>query len=213
MIQDLSEISDGKIYDRNDMVRAACSDCEGCHDCCEKMGASIVLDPLDMWRLTAATGKHFEELMADTIELNVVEGMILPNLKMAGKEEQCVFLDAAGRCSIHRLRPGLCRVFPMGRIYEEKRIRYFLQQGACQKQNRSKVKVSKWLDTPEQKKNEQFLLAWHELRKNMEQRLREEWDEQEAKKMNLLILNLFFATPYETDKDFYAQFEERMAQV
>lgn len=213
MLRDLNEISDGKIYDSNDMVRAACNDCEGCHACCEKMGSSIVLDPLDMWRLAAATGKCFEELMTDTIELHVVEGLILPNLKMAGSREQCVFLDEAGRCSIHALRPGLCRAFPLGRIYEEQRIRYFLQQEACRKPGRSKVKISKWLDEPEAKKNERFLLVWHQFRRFLEKRVGEECDEQKAKTINLFVLNLFFVTPYETEREFYGQFAKRMEQA
>lgn len=213
MLQDLNEISDGKIYDNNDMVRAACNDCEGCHACCENMGTSIVLDPLDVWRLAAATGKNFETLMEEAIELNVVEGLILPNLKMTGRMERCAFLNEAGRCSIHAMRPGLCRVFPLGRIYEEQSIRYFLQPEACQKQGRSKVKVSKWLDTPELKKNEQFLLTWHGFRKNMERRLRDETDERTARTVNLFVLNLFFVKPYDVERDFYAQFEERMEQA
>lgn len=32
--QTLEEISDGKLYDSNDMVKADCHDCEGCCDCC-----------------------------------------------------------------------------------------------------------------------------------------------------------------------------------
>lgn len=136
MLRDLQEISDGKIYGCNDMVRAACGDCAGCHACCEKMGTSIVLDPCDIWRLTTVTGKNFEQLLADTIELQVVDGVILPNLRMDGEKEQCVFLNEQGRCRIHAMRPGLCRVFPLGRIYEESRIRYFLQMDACQKPGR-----------------------------------------------------------------------------
>ena len=30
----LEEISDGKLYDANDMVKADCQDCKGCFDCC-----------------------------------------------------------------------------------------------------------------------------------------------------------------------------------
>jgi len=213
MLQDLSEISDGKIYTDNDMVRVACQDCEGCHACCEKMGESIILDPLDMWRLTAATGKNFEELLQKEIELHVVDGLILPNLAMTGEAEQCAFLSEAGRCSIHSHRPGLCRVFPLGRIYEEGEIRYFLQPDACQKTERTKVKVGKWLDTPEKKKNEQFLLAWHGLRRRMEERIQREQSEQTAKTINMFLLNLFFVTPYDTATGFYEQFELRMEQA
>ena len=31
---DLKEISDGKLYSANDMVKAGCDDCKGCSDCC-----------------------------------------------------------------------------------------------------------------------------------------------------------------------------------
>ena len=48
----LEEISDGKLYGTNDMVRADSSGCEGCFACCRGMGSSIILDPLDMFRLT-----------------------------------------------------------------------------------------------------------------------------------------------------------------
>lgn len=34
----LEEISDGKLYGLNDMVRADCGDCKGCFACCTGMG-------------------------------------------------------------------------------------------------------------------------------------------------------------------------------
>ena len=58
MLQDLNDISDGKIYKENDMVRVAANDCAGCHACCEGMGDTIILDPLDVHRLCAITGKR-----------------------------------------------------------------------------------------------------------------------------------------------------------
>ena len=42
---DLQEISDGKLYTANDLVKAGCNDCAGCSACCRGMGNSIVLDP------------------------------------------------------------------------------------------------------------------------------------------------------------------------
>ncbi len=50
--QTLEEISDGKLYDSNDMVKADCHDCEGCCDCCQGMGDSVILDPYDVHRLS-----------------------------------------------------------------------------------------------------------------------------------------------------------------
>ena len=83
----------------------------------KKMGQSIVLDPLDIYRLTKYLNVSFEQLLAEKIELNVVDGLILPNLKMCGTEERCAFLDENGRCGIHQIRPGICRLFPLGRYY------------------------------------------------------------------------------------------------
>lgn len=48
---DLNEISDGRLYTANDMVKADCMGCQGCSSCCQGMGDSIVLDPYDMYRL------------------------------------------------------------------------------------------------------------------------------------------------------------------
>ena len=160
---DMKEGSDGRLYGLRDMVKADCDDCKGCSACCHGMGSSIVLDPLDVHRLMSHFHTRFEVLLEDKIELNIVDGVILPNLKMnmQAEGEPCVFLDAEGRCSIHEDRPGICRIFPLGRVYEDNSFSYILQIHECQKENRSKVKVSKWIDTPDLKKNQQFITDWH----------------------------------------------------
>ena len=56
MLQDINEISDGKIYGVHDMVRVGCSDCEGCHSCCEQMGDTVLVDPYDCKRLETELG-------------------------------------------------------------------------------------------------------------------------------------------------------------
>ena len=100
------------------MVKADCGGCNGCSRCCHGMGNSIILDPYDVYRMTTGMGKSMQELLAASVELNVVDGVILPNLKMQGAEEACAYLDGGGRCSIHPYRPGICRLFPLGRYYE-----------------------------------------------------------------------------------------------
>ena len=134
----LDDISTGKRYTISDMVRASCNDCAGCSSCCEDMGDSILLDPLDLYQLTGHLHRTFEQLMDQSIELHVVDGMILPNLKMSAETNACPFLNEQGRCSIHSFRPGICRVFPLGRIYEDGKLDYFMQAEGCVKQERSK---------------------------------------------------------------------------
>ena len=210
---DIKEISDGKLYGPNDMVKADCRGCEGCSACCHGMGTSIVLTPLDIYRLEKELNASFGELMTKGVELNLADGVILPNLAMRGEKEACAFLNDSGRCTIHGARPDICRLFPLGRIYEEDRIRYFLQMDACQKPGRSKVKVGKWLDTPQMERYERFLLDWHAIRKQLEKQMKDGIGEQEAKTINMFLLNLFFIKPYEPEQDFYEQYEERRAMA
>lgn len=139
----LEEISDGRLYDANDMVKADCQDCKGCHDCCTGMGDSVLLDPYDVCRLSRGLRKIPEELIGSVLELGISDGNVLPHLAMRGTEEKCVFLNQEGRCSIHEIRPGFCRLFPLGRYYTEDGFKYIIQIHECAKKNRSKIKVKK----------------------------------------------------------------------
>lgn len=205
----LEEISDGRLYGENDMVKADCHGCRDCFLCCTGMGNSVILDPYDVYRLQAELGKTLSSLLEEgAVELNVVDGVILPNLRMCGKEERCFFLDSGGRCGIHGNRPGLCRLFPLGRFYEGGDFRYFLQTGECPAANRSKVKVAKWIDTPNPGQYHNFVRDWHHLLRGMEA-LVDAWEVEEAKKLNLLFLKTFFLEPYDVGRNFYQQFEER----
>lgn len=205
---DIKEISDGRLYGSNDMVKADCGDCRGCYDCYCGMGESIVLDPLDIHRLSKGLGKTFDELLKENLELNVVDGIILPNLKMQGEKESCSFLTEEGRCSIHSIRPGICRLFPLGRFYENGSFQYFLQVHECKKENRAKIKVKKWIDTPNLKSYEKFVKEWHYFLKSLQERA--EQDEEDARELSLFILKQFYSCPYDKKEDFYLEFDQRL---
>lgn len=206
----LAEISDGRLYNSNDMVKADCHGCKGCFQCCVGMGNSIILDPYDVYRLQKGLGRGLPALIAEgAVELNVTDGIVLPNLKMSEGEERCAFLDGEGRCSIHESRPGVCRLFPLGRFYEDGDFKYFLQTGECTDTGRTKIKVSKWIDTPDQRRNHDFVCRWHSLLNRMEEITAAE-DIDMAKRLNVSMLQIFFMNPYASERDFYEQFEERL---
>ncbi|MBQ8803573.1 MAG: YkgJ family cysteine cluster protein [Tyzzerella sp.] len=209
---DINEISDGKLYSANDLVKADCNDCKGCFDCCKGMGESIILDPYDVYRLTTGLGVPFEMFLADKLALNMFDGIILPHLNMSGTDEACAFLNAEGRCSIHEFRPSICRLFPLGRIYDEDGFQYFLQVNECSNKNRTKVKVKKWIDTPELKKNDKFILDWHDFVNDVQARVNSNLDEELIKKINMFILQHFFIERYNAE-EFYSQFEERLKKA
>lgn len=224
----LDEISDGRLYSANDMVKADCNDCEGCSACCQGMGGSIVLDPYDIYQLTKNLSCSFEQLLATSVTLNVVDGLILPNLKMDGEKESCVYLNGEGRCSIHGFRPGICRLFPLGRYWDENGdFHYILQTNECKKENRSKIKVKKWLDVEDLNSYHIFIKEWHsyinyakseiaaiqqKCVKTPDDKSLAQEAEKQIRSISMYTLNTFFATPYLTS-EFYQQFQQRMEQT
>jgi Fe-S-cluster containining protein len=209
----LNDISDGKLYDLNDLVQVQCNGCKGKAACCHGMGNSIVLDPFDIYRLTTNLSITFEQLLSDKMVLNIVDGIILPNLKMTDVSEHCAFLNKDGRCSIHAYRPGICRIFPLGRYYENQEFKYILQVNECSNSSLTKIKVSKWIDTPDIIKNQQFIMAWHYFLLDIEKIIKNSQDQNTVKNINMYILNRFYLKKYEEDRDFYIQFEERLKEV
>lgn len=197
------------LYSANDMARLGCDDCAGCSFCCRGMGQSIVLDPYDIYHLQVVTGQTFGQLMQEKIELHVEDGLILPSLRMKDDSDLCGFLDKEGRCGIHDHRPGLCRLFPLGRNYDESGLKYFLLEDACRKQNRTKVKIKKWLGVGNLPKYENFLVIWHDLRNDIQRHIIERQSDSFTQKVNMKLLETFYQKQYNIEHDFYIQFDER----
>ncbi len=198
----MDAISDGKVYGLNDMVKADTGGCKGCSKCCTGMGSSIVLDPYDVWLLKSVCSKSLQGLLDDgRIELNMVDGLILPNIKM-GADERCTFLDADGRCSIHEHRPGICRLFPLGRVYQENGFGYFLQKNECARENRAKIKVKKWIDTDNISENQKFIAAWHAFIRSVGDKILSLHDAgrgEQIRDITMYVLNEFYVSDVEVE--------------
>jgi hypothetical protein len=125
----------------------------------------------------------------------------------------CAFLNEQGRCSIHAFRPGICRLFPLGRNYTPEHLNYFLLVHECPAKNKTKMKVSKWLDCDRLRDYQQFLIDWHNLTKQVRAQVAEHLnDAEESRRITMQFLNLFFVTPY-TGEDFYPQFYARLKEA
>lgn len=208
---DLVEETDGQRYRANDMVRVGCNDCNGCSECCRNMVQTIRLDPYDIFLLCTNLNMTFEQLLGSgCIELQVVDGLIEPTLKMADETRACPFLNAEGRCGIHAFRPGFCRLFPLGRIYEDGNFYYCLQVKECPYPHKTKVKVEKWLGIPELRRYEEYIRSWHADVVSCRERIAEDAGRTDlAKRLNVERLNRYYVTPYDGSRSFYEQFEER----
>lgn len=170
---------DGKIYKNNDEAPIDCNDCSGCSSCCHLMGDTIIQDPFDLWlfssnmRLAGGMPISFEILISEDgpWELSVQDGLILPNIKMV-EDGRCPFLNEAGRCSIHKIRSGLCRLFPLGRGFDEDgTISYYVLNSelGCEKLKGpgNMVNITKWLGYDDIKTYEKITYMWHDIKKKV----------------------------------------------
>ena len=207
---DIKEISDGRFYGPNDMVRADTGDCRGCSRCCHGMCDTILLEPLDVYHLEQVTGLSFDMLLEKHLRLRIADGLILPHLADTGEDAGCIFLNAEGRCSIHAARPALCRLYPLGRFYQEEDFVYILQVHECD-HPRSKIKVRRWLQIPELPRYEEFVRKWHAFLRTAGKMAQE--DESIRKPVCMAVLKHFYRRDWDLSGDFYPQFEKALCDA
>lgn len=198
------------------MAKIACRSCSGCGACCRDMGDSIHLDPYDLYLLTENLGRSFSDLLNVSIGLRPREGLVLPHLLMKESSQGlpcCTFLDREGRCSVHSFRPGLCRLFPLGRDYDGTSFSYFIVEGGCAMPGKSKVRISSWLGYDDLASYEAFTSRWHYFVKDMQQILRQSDDPEASRQLALYILQKFYVQPWDPDRGFFTEFEERLSLI
>lgn len=211
---DLKEISDGKIYALHDMVKLGCDGCGGSASCCRFAEDTITLDPFDIYQFSAGEGLSFEQLYAgQQIALKPVNGLLLPHLNFSKETKSCPFLNDDGLCKIHANRPGLCRLFPLARYFEEEKLSYILQIHECPNRITPKVKVKNWIGLANAEQYETFLIAWHRLVLRAQEKIAAATDTASIGVLTTALLKLFFLTPYVADASFYSQFTERLKQA
>ena len=175
------------------------------------MDGLITLDPYDIYRIVRGLNNESYSNLQDThIEYIVDKGVITPTLKMCDKTGACTFLNKDNRCSIHNIRPGICRLFPLGRIYEDGGFSYFNQIYECDYPNKSKVKIKNWLGIDNLSQYERFVLKWHDYMDTLRRELSDLEDTNAVSRFWVIILRKFYREPYDTNRPFFEQIEERM---
>ena len=203
------EISDGKRYSAGDLAKIGCGDCNGCSECCRVTEDTIFIDPYDIYSLCGGLATSFAEMLDKSIGLTVVDSVVTPYLTKNKQDGACGFLNSEGRCGIHAFRPGFCRLFPLGRIYnDDGSFDYFVQVHECPYPNKTKVKIKSWLGIPSLSRYEEFVRTWHEITVNIRDCAVD--NPTLAREANVRMLKIFYETPYDASEDFYAQFHERV---
>jgi len=148
----------------DDHADIECSDCIGCENsCCRELSASITLDSYDMALLKKGLTKSFDEFLAENlVELRLINGAVVPILGNKPDKSECVFLREGGRCSIHPYRAGICRMYPLARLWQGNgNFAYYLQPGECTHRATKSTKVADWLGYEDTEAYEKEVKAYH----------------------------------------------------
>ncbi|MGL4736867.1 MAG: YkgJ family cysteine cluster protein [Cellulosilyticaceae bacterium] len=205
-VKTLDDISDGKLYDINDVVEADTCGCNGCYTCCHRVGDLVELTPFDAYEIVSHLNMSFDALLGNKLALQKNNKLMLPYLKMEGETERCSLLSEEGRCTIHGHRPNICRLFPLGRVYENDDFKYFLQVGTCVMPELKAITVNEWIGIKNYGENKTFILAWYKLLKALNFRLKFVYDEEELQTINTYVLDTFYRIQVGEDEDFYTAF-------
>ena len=79
--------------------------------------------------------------------------------------------------------------------------------GECKKENRSKIKIDKWLGEPNLKAYEKFILQWKEILEETRKLLGETTDLETQKQISVSLLQKYYLTP--CGSDFLTEFGGR----
>jgi len=103
---------DARVLAEIDLLQLACG-AEGCASTCCKAAAPIVLHPYEIALIRKASGISYEDLL-DVFDTDRVKGF---PLVMLPRDPVCHFWTATG-CRIYEARPLACRLFPLGRVFD-----------------------------------------------------------------------------------------------
>ena len=91
-----------------------------------------------------------------------------------------------------------------------------MQIHECQKKDRTKIKVKKWLGIANLKAYENYITLWHAFLKKCETAMAD-LSAEEAKILQIFILRTFYQTPYQAElaagDAFYSEYEKRRELV
>jgi len=177
--------------------------CQLCGDCCRQVADSVMLEPMDIYRLARHLRERGEPVAGTEDVLAqyahaawLADSLPIFLLNTVGPLDACVFLKA-GRCSVYEARPRACRLYPFtvapgirGRDFE-----YFLCTEKPHHFVDGTVTVKDWLYQNFSKDARRFLKADYDALPVMGRNIREMGD----MRFKGILFQFFFYRYYNYD--------------
>lgn len=193
--------------------------CDQCGKCCTHR-EDIILSPMDIFKMAKEMKMTPVEFYHEYCVFNIGEHTRMPIVRLAseGKDTHCVLLKNH-RCSVHKVKPAVCAMFPLGRYMsfekddynaeaiDTSKVKYLLQPPECGDESETHT-VREWLSGFDIKLEDEAFVQWQKAIS----RFSNKFKELEKKQDMLTMMEIWFVVrvslylQYDTSKDFLPQF-------
>lgn len=193
--------------------------CQLCGECCRRVKDSIMLEPIDVFRLARYLQKQGEPVLGteDILEQYAHASWLEDKfpiflLNTAGTLDACVFLKD-GRCSVYEARPHVCRIYPFSAAPGRKGrdFQYFLCMEKSHHFSDGLVRVKDWLSENFPRETRTALKADYDAIPVISRNILA----MEAEKFQSLLFQFLYYRyfNYELNKPFLPQFRSNLEQL
>ena len=193
--------------------------CDQCGKCCTHR-EDIILSPMDIFKMAKELKMTPVEFYHEYCVFNIGEHTRMPIVRLAseGKDTHCVLLKNH-RCSVHKVKPAVCAMFPLGRFMsfekedynaesiDTSKVKYLLQPPECGDESETHT-VREWLSGFDIKLEDEAFVQWQKAIS----RFSNKFKELEKKQDMLTMMEIWFVVrvslylQYDTSMDFLPQF-------
>ena len=193
--------------------------CDQCGKCCTHR-EDIILSPMDIFKMAKELKMTPVEFYHEYCVFNIGEHTRMPIVRLAseGKDTHCVLLKNH-RCSVHKVKPAVCAMFPLGRYMsfekddynaesiDTSKVKYLLQPPECGDESETHT-VREWLNGFDIKLEDEAFVQWQKAIS----RFSNKFKELEKKQDMLTMMEIWFVVrvslylQYDTAKEFLPQF-------
>ena len=193
--------------------------CDQCGKCCTHR-EDIILSPMDIFKMAKELKMTPVEFYHEYCVFNIGEHTRMPIVRLAseGKDTHCVLLKNH-RCSVHKVKPAVCAMFPLGRYMsfekddynaesiDTSKVKYLLQPPECGDESETHT-VREWLSGFDIKLEDEAFVQWQKAIS----RFSSKFKELEKKQDMLTMMEIWFVVrvslylQYDASKEFLPQF-------
>lgn len=185
--------------------------CDCCGQCCHR--DLLLLAGYDIYRIAKFLGKTMKEIIEENCFGYIGEDSKLPivSVKPRLADNSCRFLRN-GKCLVHDVKPSVCGLFPLGRMYDSRidDYVYFKQKIICG--NKEKHTLKEWLESINIEEIDRMSKPWGNALTDLAMYLQKIKDEKKLRVItNKLIIALYLN--YDTNIDYVEQLERNLQEL